>query len=102
MSTRLLQASQIVAPIDIAPVAFTTASTTATNITALNNTVVYFISDVDCHILFGGSGVAAADTNDLLLPAKTMIPFRIESGSTYFRVIGATASGKLWYFSGSL
>ena len=101
MNGSILQAVRVAPWAAGQSVSVTGASSTATDLTGSAGQGVLMTCDVPFHIIWGASGVVAAQTTDLLIPANTLIRVDIPSPATqfgYFRVIReGAASGTLTY-----
>lgn len=74
-------------------VSVTAASTSAQSL--VGQTRVVISSTTLCHIIFGGSSVAAAQSTDYPLQPSTDYVFDVTPGRDYFRVIRDSADGTL-------
>lgn len=83
------------------PISVTNASSSAADLTGSKGQGVLIICTVPFHMRWGASSVGAATTNDLLIPANTLLRVDVPSSSSdfaYFRVIREGASdGTLYY-----
>lgn len=59
-----------------------------------------FIATADCNVKFGLQGMAAATSADTLYKANTQYRVTIDSGTTYFSVLGAGSGTFTWYLEG--
>lgn len=83
----LLAAVGLYGPSGGTKVTASNTSTAAQDLSALKGQTVLFWCSEPAHIVFGASGVAAADNNDVVLPKETLIPIKIREGKDYFRAI---------------
>jgi hypothetical protein len=91
--------------------AFTTAGTSTAEALVIpaftsidTGMAVAFISDADCHIRFGATGMAASTALDWYLPAGREKVWRLAPQLIFFRVSGhgAGAGGNLYRFKAAM
>lgn len=96
------QAIQVLAPEAPSVVAVTASSSSATAIPSGGSGRWLSVAAIgtNCFVLFGTSGVAAADANDWPIADGTVQHFLLQEGVTHFRVIGA-GTGTFHYYTSS-
>jgi len=71
------------------------SSSTASDLSAYVGKWVVMVSSVKTHLVAGASGVSAATTNDVWLPADTLVQFKVTAKRAYVRAYGNGGAGTL-------
>lgn len=77
----------------VVPISISTVTATSTQLTAGQ---YYFISNIDCWVKQGGSGVTVTTGNGYWVPAGAERPIYFSSGKDYLAAITDGGTGTLW------